>query len=511
MGLFVAAFWAAFAAATRDEDGSFCCSALSVVGLHERLVYPGFETFSSSLNRYFSQSARLEPQCFLQPHNAEEVALAVKTLVKANETAPCRFAVRSGGHTHFSGAAGISGGVTIDLSLMNDVLYHPDNETVSAGSGATWLDVYTYVDKIGKMVVGGRSASVGLGGMILGGGNSYHAARKGMVCDNVANMEVVLADGNIVNANKNENQDLFQVLKGGSNNFGIVTRFDLEAFEGGNIFGGLVLYPEETAEQQFQAILKFGDKIEEDPYGSAIVIGVYLPAVAPVPMFMNAYEYTSPVERPTVFEEFFSIPGNISDTTGIRNMTSLALELEEPKTHRISFSTLTFKSDIRVLHKAHAAFKTVVERLSAQASGDWAILTLYQPLPAIFAQYSGKKGGNILGLNRFNENLILYEPYLKWSSSADDHLFESQAQWLRDEIESFAKELGVDNEFVYLDYADKNQKPLESYGRENVAQMRKAAAKYDPEGVFQYMLPGGFKLSKVDPEFGKLDEGHTEL
>ena len=101
------------------------------------------------------------------------------------------------------------------------------------------------------------------------------------------------------------------------------------------------------------------------------------------------------------------------------------------------------------------------------------------------------------GLDRFNENLILYEPYLKWSSSGDDTLFESQAQWLRDEIGTSARELGADNEFVYLDYADKNQKPLESYGHENVAKMRRAAAKYDPEGVFQYMLPGGFKLSKV--------------
>lgn len=410
---------------------------------------------------------------------------------------------------HFPGAAGIENGITIDLGDMNDIVYHAANSTVSVMPGAVWGDIYDHLDKLGVMVVGGRSYSVGVGGLILGGGNSYYAARKGLVCDNVVEFEIVLADGTITTANPNENTDLFQALKGGASNFGIVTRFDLMAFEGGNVFGGLVLYPEQTAEEQFQALVTFGEKIEQDPYGSAIVLDVYMSALK-VPMFMDAFEYTSPVEQPSIFNDFFAIQGNMSDTTGIRNMTSLARELEQPKTHCVQFSTLTFKNNIRVLRKAHELFKTVIAHLEEHATGDWNLYTLYQPIPTVFAKHGKEKGGNVLGLDRFDETLIMYEPYFAWQGSSQDTLFESQADFLRSELAAFAVSIGADNEFLYLDYADISQKPLESYGAENVVKIRAAAEKYDPHGVFQTMMPGGFKISKVDPDFGR-PRYHDEL
>lgn len=94
-------------------------------------------------------------------------------------------------------------------------------------------------------------------------------------------------------------------------------------------------------------------------------------------------------------------------------------------------------------------------------------------------------------------SLAVYEPYIAWEDSKEDELFESYARKLRDDLSAYAASIGADNPFLYLDYADITQKPLESYGTENVAKIRAAAAKYDPECVFQYMMPGGFKISKV--------------
>ena len=65
------------------------------------------------------------------------------------------------------------------------------------------------------------------------GGLSYFSARKGFVCDNVANYEIVLADGTIAEASQTTNADLWLTLRGRSNNFRIVTRFDLETCEQG--------------------------------------------------------------------------------------------------------------------------------------------------------------------------------------------------------------------------------------------------------------------------------------
>lgn len=61
---------------------------------------------------------------------------------------------------------------------------------------------------------------VGVGGLTLGGGLSFLSGQYGLVCDNVVNYEVVLANASIVNANASNNPDLFFALKGGGNQFG---------------------------------------------------------------------------------------------------------------------------------------------------------------------------------------------------------------------------------------------------------------------------------------------------
>lgn len=60
--------------------------------------------------------------------------------------------------------------------------------------------------------------------------------------DNVLNYEIVLASGEIVNANADENRDLWLALRGGNNNFGVVTRFDFRTFPQGSFWGGSVYY-----------------------------------------------------------------------------------------------------------------------------------------------------------------------------------------------------------------------------------------------------------------------------
>jgi hypothetical protein len=67
-------------------------------------------------------------------------------------------------------------------------------------------------------------------------------------------------------------------------------------------------------------------------------------------------------------------------------------------------------------------------------------------------------------------------------------------KWVQ-EVKAFAKSIdGGLLEWTYLNYADKSQSPLASYGPENVRKIRDAASKYDPEGLFQTLCPGGFKI-----------------
>ena len=90
----------------------------------------------------------------------------------------------------WAGASNIENGVTIDLSLLKAVIVNAAAGTATVLPGARWGDVYAELDKHNLAVVGGRASSVGSGGLVIGGGNSFYTARKGLVCDNVAEFEV---------------------------------------------------------------------------------------------------------------------------------------------------------------------------------------------------------------------------------------------------------------------------------------------------------------------------------
>jgi len=153
-------------------------------------LFPGEAGYEDSVKSYWSKVAQVNPLCIVQPYRATEVVEAVTALVKANKAQSCQFAVRSGGHTTWAGAANIKDGVTIDLSKMNTTTYFAENNTAAVLPGARWKSVYSELSKFRRVVAGGRAESVGVGGLVLGGGNSFYAGEKGMVCDNVVRFEV---------------------------------------------------------------------------------------------------------------------------------------------------------------------------------------------------------------------------------------------------------------------------------------------------------------------------------
>ncbi|KAK0367429.1 FAD binding domain-containing protein, partial [Colletotrichum limetticola] len=147
--------------------------------------------------------------------------------------------MRSGAHSAFHDSNGLKDGITVDfgeyrlfiwhqssheIGYMNSTEYDPTTGIASVLPGSNWGDVYSALDPFGVTAVGGRASVVGVGGFTTGGGYSFHSNRRGFACDNVVNFEVVLANGTIVNANAYENSGLWRALKGGSGNFGFVTR-----------------------------------------------------------------------------------------------------------------------------------------------------------------------------------------------------------------------------------------------------------------------------------------------
>jgi hypothetical protein len=164
---------------------------------------------------------------------------------------------------------------------------------------------------------------------------------------------------------------------------------------------------------------------------------------------------------------------------------------------RVQFRTLSFKIDLATLQESARLYKIVISKLQAKASGQWRVSCLHQVWATGYTANSTAKGENVLGMERYSENFIMYQTYLSWSEAEDDELFISLGLTLTDDIQNFAAVKGTAVEYLYLNYADKDQDPLSAYGADNVKFMKAVAKKYDPLGIYQNLLPGGFKISNV--------------
>jgi FAD/FMN-containing dehydrogenase len=394
-------------------------------------------------------------------------------------------------HTPFEGANNIDGGVTIDLRKLNQLEISSDRSTVEVGPANTWTDVYNVLDRQGLATIGGRAASVGVGGLVTGGGVSFFSPRFGYVADNVEDFEVVLAGGKVVHANVKTNPELWKALRGGSNNFGIVTSFTMRAFEQGNLWGGFLGLDFSTIQEQFAAFETLTGS-EYDPF-AALIFNLVWNSTANTWAASHNMVYTKPESDPPVFSDFLSLPQTFN-TLRVANLSTLAGELDarNPRGRRQLFVTGTYKNSAAMMEEFYRISRTVVEPLQAIEDIKWSIS--FQPLPTIIQAVANANGGNSLGLSIADGNLFNVLLTATWDESADDALIETQAKSLFEEANARAKEMGVFNEYIYLNYAAKWQDPIAGYGAESKAKLQAVSSKYDPLKVFQERVPGGFKL-----------------
>jgi hypothetical protein len=159
------------------------------------------------------------------------------------------------------------------------------------------------------------------------GGLSFFSPERGFGCDTIVNLEVVLASGAIVNANSTSHPELFQALKGGQNNFGIVTRFDLKTFPQGQFWGGAIQYPDAANDAQFEAFTKFKGPNNYDPHVEIEQTFIYYGSFGSFFSSNNMF-YTKPIVNASGLDYFTKIQPQTSSTMRISNTTDFATEIE---------------------------------------------------------------------------------------------------------------------------------------------------------------------------------------
>lgn len=212
---------------------------------------------------YWSSScASLIPTCIIFPRSAEEVATVVKVLNGNDE----HFAIKSGGHNPNNYFSSIDAGPLISTQRMDQVLLDASTGIARVGPGIRLDEIAAELQGTGWTFVGGRIGNTGVGGLVLGGGLSYMSAQYGWAASSVIEYEIVLANGTIATVSDTHNVDLFKALKGGGNNFGIITTYVLQTYRQGDVYGGNLVFDRtpETDATLLKAVRDFTEYNDDD-------------------------------------------------------------------------------------------------------------------------------------------------------------------------------------------------------------------------------------------------------
>ncbi|KAL5352884.1 hypothetical protein ACLOAV_002832 [Pseudogymnoascus australis] len=475
-----------------NDPHSVCCAALGADGqLRGKVLLPDSVQYDAQLNTYYSANAAQHAWCMVLPESTRDVQAIVKILTKNQ----CPFGIKAGGHSAFKGSNGIAEGVTVDFGHLNSTSYNPDTRIVSMQPGAKWGSVYETLNPYNVAVVGARASVVGVGGFATGSGTgkhwlttfwySFHANSHGFTCDAVENWEIVLANGSVVNANSNENADLWKAQKGGSGNLGFVTLVEQKVVEGTQLWGGFTSYELSERDNVFTEYLDFVEKTEENSPDQTI-IALYFDTTGF--SIRSILTNNKGIANAPAFDGFLALP-NISST-----VTSGSISDIIPHANWFTGMTTNTFEALTIIDDLHHKYIPLMQ--AAAPNSNFSTLVELQPVTNSMVDNSVARGGNILGLER----VVKDGPVLMWLVSLTVDTEENQnailpiAREFIDAINKAEKEAGHWIDWIYLNYAWKDQKPYSHYGKDNIKLLHTVSKKYDHDGVFQKLRRTGFRL-----------------
>ena len=176
-------------------------------------------------------------------------AMIVRAATVADVTRTVRFAgdagldlaVRGGSHS-LAGYGTVDGGIVLDLGSMRGLHIDPERRLAWAEPGLTAGEYTRAAAAHGLATPFGDTASVGIGGLTLGGGIGWLVRKHGLTIDALVSVDIVTADGRLLTASETQHPDLFWAIRGGGGNFGVVTRFQFRLYPVDTILGGMLFF-----------------------------------------------------------------------------------------------------------------------------------------------------------------------------------------------------------------------------------------------------------------------------
>lgn len=454
--------------------------------------------YTAEQNEYWSESCTLlKPSCIIFPTTVDEVA-AVVSILKDNDE---DFAVKSGGHNPNKYWSSVEDGPIISTSKLDQVLLNQETGVLRAGPGQRLDSIAAELDGTGWTFVGGRIGNTGIGGLILGGGLSYMSAQYGWSASSVIEYEVVLADGSIVTASEDEHPDLYVALKGGGNNFGIVTAYTLQAHRQDDVYGGNLVFlrTKEKDEKLLKAVRDFTEYNEDDK--AAVIVTAERANLNAIDTWILFLFYDAPEAPEGIFKNFTDV-GPFLNTVRRRtyaNMMGLSnWVVVEASTVHIATETIPLPSaenSFEVFDSLHTHWREM--SASTLAVPGIVASIAYQPFPKRIAEAARARGDDLISADPDADKLIIEMNYSflpgPFEKMAD--IMEETYTGVRNRILAWQEDGTLPSDVylpLFMNYGFFRQDYFGRLKPESRELARSVAEDYDPDGLFRDRT-GGWK------------------
>jgi FAD/FMN-containing dehydrogenase len=385
--------------------------------------------------------------------------------------------VRGGGH-NYAGHAVCDGGVMVDLTPMKSVVVDAPLRRAVCGGGTTWGELDAATQEHALAVPGGFISTTGVAGLTLGGGFGWLSRLAGLTSDNLVGAEVVTADGRMLNAAIDENEDLFWALRGGGGNFGVVTSFEFDLTPVGPLVHlGMFMYAPEQGEDLFRFAREYVKDLPDD-------CGVFMAGLsAPPQPFVPQQHHLAPVYA-FMIVGFGDAESHAALIQPVRDVLPPLVELVTPMPYTAlqqmfndsaPWGILAYEKSVYLDELSDAAIDVILEQQPRKA-----FPLSFLPIFVLGGAYGrASEDGSSFGGRRshtYMVNIAAAAPTLE--------LYETERTWVRTFWSALAPHAVGVGSYVNFMTDPEEDRVRAAYGPQKYDRLAQIKARYDPDNLF---------------------------
>jgi FAD/FMN-containing dehydrogenase len=430
-----------------------------------QLSMPGEERYQAAM-AIWAKPANRTPQAIVHCLTTRHVQLAVR----AARVGDLPLSVLGGGHDW--AARSLCDGLVIDLRRMNGAAVDHSGQSVRLSGGARAADIAAVADPFGLAAVTGSVGSVGMAGLTLGGGYGPLIGSFGLALDNLLAAEIVLADGRVVTAGPDQEEELFWALRGGGGNFGVVTEMQHRLHKVPSVHSGILFYSFSDAKAVLHGCTNIVASLPDE---LTVQLGAVVgpegpPVVIVVPTWCGAPEQGE--RRLAPFLKLGTlVAGSVQATSYGVSLTAFDPYLAHGKR--------TFMENCSLPILDVGGVDLMIQAMATARPGCAIFTHEFRGAASRVAE-----GATAFGLRRDH---VLIEVLAQFADRSDGPEEERYRQWAKAARHTFDA-IALPGGYPKFLTAGDVERVAKSYGR-NAGRLLDAKRRYDPANVFRSALP----------------------